>query len=147
MATDLPSDAAPPGSVLVGARGDVLGIVTGQLGNEALATPAWIASGVVDQLLASGTVEHGWLGIEGTTTNAPVRGVTVTLVSPGSAAARAGVRAGDVIVSVAGRRVTSMAQLQGRLYFSPPGSRVRVGVVRSGRTLDVVPVLDGSQVG
>ncbi|HUY29367.1 MAG TPA: PDZ domain-containing protein [Acidimicrobiales bacterium] len=147
MPTDLSAGAAPAGSVLVGAHGDVLGIVTAQVGGEALATPAWIASGVVNQLIANGTVDHGWLGIEGTTTNTPVRGVRVTVVTAASAAALAGVRPGDVIVSVAGHRVTSMAQLQGRLYFAPPGDRLPLAVERGGRTVVVHTVLDDAQLG
>lgn len=147
LATDLPPAAAPSGSVLVDARGEVLGIVTGQLDGKALATPSWIASGVVAQLLSTGTVEHGWLGIEGETTASPLRGVEVTVVSPGSAASLAGVRAGDVIVSVAGHRVTSMAQLQGRLYFAAPGARVTLGLRRSGRTFRVAAVLADAQAG
>ncbi len=147
MPTDLSAGAVPPGSVLVGAHGGVLGIVTAQAGGEALATPAWIASGVVNQLIANGTVDHGWLGIEGTTTNTPVRGVRVTVVTAASAAALAGVRPGDVIVSVAGHRVTSMAQLQGRLYFAPPGDRLQLAVERGGRTVVVHAVLDDAQLG
>ncbi|HVC25236.1 MAG TPA: PDZ domain-containing protein [Acidimicrobiales bacterium] len=147
MTTDLATSAAPPGSALLGAHGGVLGIVTSSAGGDALATPAWIASGVVRQLLSNGTVDHGWLGIDGATASAPVSGVRVTLVTPSSAAWIAGVRPGDVIVSVAGHRVTSMAELQGRLYFEPAGARVPVRIDRGGRTFVVDPVLGDAQLG
>lgn len=146
MTTDLAATTTPPGSLLLGANGRVLGIVTATSAGKALATPAWVASIVLDELTASGSVTHGWLGIEGATTTGPVDGVRVTKVASGSAAYDAGVSVGDVIVSVGGERVTTMAGLQGHLYFVRPGTRLAVGIVRDGRTFVAHPSLDGEQM-
>jgi S1-C subfamily serine protease len=146
MTTDIETSSAPPGSLLVGADGTVIGMVTGSSSGKVVATPAWIASMVADKLLAGGAVKHGWLGIEGATTSGPPGGVRVTLVAGSSAAHEAGLRSGDTITSVDGHRVTTMAELQGRLYFVRPGARVTVGVMRAGRALKVIAALDDQQM-
>ncbi len=145
LETDLSTSDAPPGSALLGANGQLIGIVTGSVGGRALATPAWVAASVAAQLATRGSVSHGWLGIEGVTELGPPRGVQVTSVSPGSAAQRSGVQTGDEIVSVDGHPVASMTDLQGMLYFSPPGTRLSVGIVRDGQERVLEAVLGGQQ--
>jgi S1-C subfamily serine protease len=145
MATDIASAAAPAGSVLLGADGQVLGIVTASDTHGVVATPAWIASRVKAELLASGTVKHGWLGIEGTTM-ADRAGVHVTDVASKSAASEAGLRSGDTIVSVGGERVSSMMQLQAALYLIRPGTKVKIGFLRSGHMGQAIAVLDDQKM-
>ncbi len=145
LETDLSPSTAPPGSPLVGANGQLIGIVTGSAGGKVLATPAWVAASVAAQLASRGSVSHGWLGIEGITAPDPPGGVQVTSVTPGSAAAQSGMQKGDDIVSVDGRPVASMSDLQGMLYFSRPGASMAVGLVRDGHAHVVRAVLSGQQ--
>ncbi|MHB1974386.1 MAG: S1C family serine protease [Acidimicrobiales bacterium] len=147
MSTDLPTAAAPPGSMLLGGDGRVLGIVTGSSGGKALATPAWIATDVAAKLASEGAVVHGWLGIEGTTAGRVGGGVAVGAVARSSAASTARLLRGDIIVSVDGHSVTSMAQLQGLLYLSRPGQQLSVGVVRDGHPVVLHVSLEGEQHG
>lgn len=133
MTTDISASMAPPGSILLGSDGQVIGIATGTRAGHLLATPAWIASMVAEKLESVGVVSHGWLGIDGATTSGAAIGVKITNVPAGSAAAEGGMRAGDTIVSVDSHRITSMTELQGRLYFVRPGEKVIIGIVRGGR--------------
>lgn len=70
-------------------------------------------------------------------------GVGVVAVEPGGAAARAGIRPGDIITSVAGQSTTSLTALQAVLAAHKPGDRVRADVSRDG-TVSTVTVALGS---
>jgi S1-C subfamily serine protease len=129
LATDLPASDGRAGSPLLGSTGLVEGIVTGATKMGAVVAPCWLAAPVADELMANGRVTHGWLGLEGTTTTAGPTGVRVVTAPAKGALGRAGVVPGDVIVSLDRTPVTSLDELQARLYVLPPGTRVSVGVV------------------
>ena len=131
--TDIPAADAAPGSALVDPNGTVLGIVAGSVGGDAVAVPSWVAAPVITQLLGSGSVGHGTLGIQGRTVpqeGFQPAGVQLTRVTPGSAAGVAGLRTGDIITSVNFQRVTSLVGLRGHLYGVAPGAPVLVGIDR-----------------
>ncbi len=129
LATDLPASYGPAGSPLLGSTGAVEGIVTGETKMGAVVAPAWLAAPVADELMANGRVTHGWLGLEGTTTTAGPAGVRVVTAPVKGALGQAGVVPGDVIVSLNRTPVTSLDELQARLYVLQAGRRVSVGVV------------------
>jgi S1-C subfamily serine protease len=79
--------------------------------------------------MAAGTVTHGWLGVEGVTASGDPSGVRVKSVAARSALAKAGVKPGDVITSLDRQPLTSLGELQARLYVLPPGTRVSLGIV------------------
>jgi serine protease DegQ len=130
ITTDLGPSSGPPGSPLLGSSGAVEGIVNGATKSGAVVAPSWLAAVVADELIATGKVSHGWLGLKGTTSAGDPAGVLVKGVASKSAVAQAGIRAGDVIVSLDHMPVSSFAQLQARLYALPPDTRVTIGVVR-----------------
>lgn len=133
LRTDIPAVDAVPGSPLIDANGAVVGMVAGAQDGAAVAVPAWIAGPVVDQLLATGTVQHGMLGVVGKTVpqaNFQPAGVLLKAVAPGSAAGVAGLRAGDIITSVNFQRVTSVVGLRGHLYGLAGGQPVLIGISR-----------------
>jgi S1-C subfamily serine protease len=130
LATDLAVASGPPGSPLLASTGAVEGMVTGGTRTGAVVAPAWLAAPVADELMATGRVTHGWLGLDGTTTKGDPAGVRVETATANGALARAGITPGDVIVSLDRTPVTSLAELQARLYVLPPGTRVSVGIVR-----------------
>lgn len=138
LRTDMAVPGSAPGAVLVDGDGEVIGVLDDPHGTSLLALPAPVVRAVALQLATHGSVVHGWLGIDGVT-SPPGRspGVQVVSVFRNSPAALAGVRPGDVITSVDGTPVPSMAALQARLYLLPPGALVRLGVEGGGRSVEV----------
>jgi S1-C subfamily serine protease len=150
--TDAPIEPAWSGGPLVDAYGAVIGITTDLAGGEAgfgFATPIDLVRRVADELLESGTVARGWLGIEGTdlTMSETERmgvpgGARVVEVMGGSPAARAGLVADDVVISVGGHAVDSSSGLVLAMRHHKPGEDVAITYWRDGRTHEVTLTLD-----
>lgn len=152
---------APIGTLIINSAQQISGIVVSRNGHRAVATPGWLAVRVAGDLIADGSVDHGWLGIEGRATALPVavsssstaaqagvllrdatesaesEGVRVLRVLPESAAAKAGLEPGDVIESIDGEPVPTMADLQAVLYLMDPAASVRLDVVRGGEVSEM----------
>jgi S1-C subfamily serine protease len=143
VVADAPLPPNAWGGVLLDARGEVAGLLDWQQegGGDVIDVfvPAPLAVGTATQLANEHRVIHGWLGMVGS--NYPGGGATVARVLPGSAAAAAGLRPGDVIQTVDGHRVLSIAELQARLYTIPPGSQVSLGIERAGVPLTLTATL------
>jgi putative serine protease PepD len=141
--TDLPPTSSPLGAAIIDSDGDVVGIVAGTAAQGAVVVPSWLAAPVADDLISTGSVSHGWLGIDGKTVAGAGRlaGVDLTVVSPQSAAARAGLGTGDEILAVNGARVTSLTALRARLHPITPGTSVRLIVERDGHRIGTTVVL------
>ena len=133
--TDLSAETNPPGTPLLASNGRIDAIVTGTLNGKAVVTPGWLAGPIANELLAHNSVVHGWIGIAGVaaaTSTGRVQGVAIQTVRSGSAAAAAGLHAGDVIVALDGQHLSSMSQLRGRLYVLGVGTKVRLSIDRGG---------------
>jgi S1-C subfamily serine protease len=160
------------GGPLIDRFGDVIGInsqiesggVNGNVG-VGFAVPSDTARAVADQLIATGRVQHAWLGVEvedidpalaAVVRNMPAHGVLVVGVLPGSPAAKAGLVAGhqsitvggegavvggDAIVSLNGSPVESSDRLIALLATHKPGDQVELGVVRDGKSRTVTVTL------
>ena len=147
LQTDAPINRGNSGGALVDLDGRLVGInsqiMSPSGGNIGIgfAIPASMAGNVMHQLLDGGTVRRGQLGV----TIQPVtpelarglgldglRGALVSSVTEGSAAAKAGVERGDVIVSLDGRPVSDGNELRNLVAGTAPGSRVALGVLRDG---------------
>src|SRR5262249_3341239 len=105
------------------------------------AIPSRMAENVMGQLESTGRVQRGQLGVavQAVTSEMAeslglkeVRGAVVSEVSPGSPAEKAGVKRGDVIVSVAGDNVGGGNTPRNRIASTGPGSTVPLGLVRDG---------------
>lgn len=131
------------GGPLVDVEGRVIAIASsnarGADGAAAVgyATPIAVATAVADQLLATGRVVRGWLGIEGASRD----GALVHRVRPDSPAAAAGLTSGDVITAVDGVGVASMSALVARLRKLQPGDDVRLSVRRDTTTMELPATL------
>ena len=150
--TDAPITRGSSGGALVDARGRLIGITAAigisDVGAEGLgfAIPVELMSIVTEQLIARGEADHPFLGIEGQTyfrleadgSTVPA-GVSVGKVIEGTAAAAAGVRPGDVILSVEGDSLTTMEQLVVMLRFYRVGEVVDLQIDRAG-TPQTIPV-------
>ncbi|MCA1799106.1 MAG: DegQ family serine endoprotease [Xanthomonadaceae bacterium] len=145
--TDAAINRGNSGGALVNLRGELVGINTAILsgtgGNIGIgfAIPANMARYVMEQLLEHGEVRRGVLGINIQNLDAELaealgtserQGVVVTNVAEGSSAEEAGIRAGDVIISVNGRAVTHWNELRNQLGMIRVGERVRLEVIRDG---------------
>ena len=158
--TDASINPGNSGGALVNLSGQLVGINTASFnprgsaaGNIGLsfAIPANLVRQVVDQLVTTGEVRRGSLGLEGRDLDARVaadvglpaeaRGTLVTRVWPGSPAAAAGLRAGDVVVAANGERIDSYAALRNFEGLQPVGGRVVLDVGRDGRTLQVTATM------
>ncbi len=149
--TDAPFNRGSSGGALVDNQGRLIGITTAlgvsDLGAEGLgfAIPVEVVSRVADEIIATGSSGHAFLGIEGTTelvdlsdgAQAPV-GVIVSQLLDGSSAGANGIRTGDVITTLDDQPVTTMEGLISILRRFSPDDQVTVGVNRNGETLTVV---------
>jgi len=134
MSLGLPPDA-PLGSTIVDGRGEVVGMLAG----PDSAVPSWLELAVAAQLMHTGRVRHGWLGV---TVQGAADGAEVVAVAPDSAAAAAGLQPGDVIEAIDGHAVGSTAVLLGRLYALRPHVAVLLRVERAGRARSVHALLE-----
>lgn len=139
-----PLNPGNSGGPLLDSRGRVVGINTAiiaQAQGIGFAIPAETAKSVVPQLLAKGRVERSYLGIIGFRRLLGRRlvrfhslskdyGVEIVSLEPDSPAKKAGLRTGDIIVSVNGRAVTSPDDLFRFLSEWPVGSKVTMTVLR-----------------
>ena len=150
--TDAALNPGNSGGALVTNAGKVVGVNTAIAGlGLGLAVPINHATRrVIGTLITDGRVRRGYLGIAGMPRPIPPAhrerysegdAVEVSQVVPDSAADRGGLRAGDLIVELDGRRLFGVADLQAALETDGIGSRIVVTVLREGleRKLIVVP--------
>lgn len=135
----LPGNSGGP---LVNLKGEVIGI--NELGGNGVgfAIPSNLAAHVLNQALTHGEVRRGWLGASFTPVNrlGLEQGALVSNVIAGSPAAQAGVKAGDLLVSiddapVVARFFEQVPQLYQRIAELSPGRKVRLGLRRRGDTI------------
>lgn len=155
--TDAAINPGNSGGPLVNVRGEVIGInsaiasETGFYAGYGFAIPINLARTVMTQLISTGHVERAVIGVsiraitpeDADYAGLPeIRGVVVNEFSPpdNSPAKRAGIQQGDVIVSVDGQSIESVAQLQQRVGFKKPGEVVQITVVRKGGIRKTLPV-------
>jgi len=146
------------GGPLFNAAGEVIGINSsiaamagGSSGSIGLgfAIPAAVAQNVSGQLIDDGTVDHARLGVTMTSSSVEVDGVTrrgakVEQVVEGSAAASAGLQAGDVITAFNGKSVSGAEALTGFVRAQSVGSDIKLTIVRGGNEHEVDVTLASS---
>jgi putative serine protease PepD len=142
--TDAPINPGNSGGPLLDAQGRVIGvnsqIATGGGGNGNIgigfAVPANTVADVVPRLERGERIVRPYLGVS---TGADARGAIVREVTAGGPAARAGLRTGDVIVSVGGDRVRTPDDVAAAIQDRRPGEELEVRVLRGGgeQPLDV----------
>ena len=148
LQTDAPINQGNSGGALVNLSGELIGInaqiVSPSGGNVGLgfAIPSSMARAVSDQLASSGTVRRSKLGVtvQGLSSDLAAslglsdqHGALGSGVEPGSPAAQAGLKQGDVVVALNGTPVTDANLLRNRIAASTPGTSVALEVLRDGR--------------
>ena len=159
--TDAAINPGNSGGALVNLRGELVGInsaiFSSSGGNIGIgfAIPANMARSVMDQIVAFGTVRRGLLGVTIVSVTAELAedydldepsGALVTSVAPSSAADKAGLEIGDVIVSIDGENVTNASSLRNAVGLHRPSDKIRVDFIREGRGRSVDATL-GEQMG
>lgn len=124
---------------LVGINSSIAALGGGQSGSIGIgfAIPVDTARMIADQLIADGTARHAFLGVtpkDGTATLGSARrtGAEIAEVSDGSAAAKGGLRQGDVVIAVGDTPVVSAESLVAHIREQAVGSTVELTVVRGG---------------
>src|SRR5204863_553814 len=133
--TDAAINHGNSGGPLLDSQGHVIG-VNAQIESDSggsdgvgFAIPSNTIKSIASQLISSGKAQHAYLGVELGSDNARARVVTVRSGTP---AAKAGLRKGDVIVSVGGTKVSSADELRSAISARKPGDRVSVTYTRNG---------------
>jgi S1-C subfamily serine protease len=147
--TDAALNPGSSGGALADSAGRVVGINTAVAGvGLGLAVPVNSTTmRIVTTLLRQGRVRRAFLGVA--TAPAPLpaalaarigrrRGVRIIQVEPGSPADRAGLRTGDVLISVAGDPVTDAQGLQRRMFAEAIGQPLAITTYRNGAMVDVI---------
>jgi len=162
--TDAAINPGNSGGPLVNLDGEVIGINTaiasrsgGYMG-VGFAIPSNLARSIATQLISSGEVSRGYLGIIIQDLTADLaesfdldstQGIVVAQVSPDSPAAAGGIEEGDIIVSYQGEEVVNVGSFRNQVSLTPPGTESRLTVIRDSDriNLDVtIGALEGAQV-
>ncbi|OHW61640.1 serine protease Do-like HtrB [Andreesenia angusta] len=151
LQTDASINSGNSGGPLLNSKGEVVGINTLKISSgEGLgfALPINMAKPIVEEIVRTGEFREAYIGIEGidvaryqkmTGRELGVKvGVLVAKVAADSPAELAGLRPEDVIVSIDGDGIESFKALRERLYRYKPGQEIRIGIVRSGQTRDLL---------
>ena len=148
--TDAAVNPGNSGGALVDLSGNLIGIntaiasPTGSYSGYSFAVPSNIVSKVVEDLMAYGTVQRGWLGVQIRNINSQfareqdlnvISGAYIDRIDPKSGAKEAGIEEGDVIVSIDGRDINNTTQLIGYIGSKRPGDKINVTVNRSGKEI------------
>ena len=145
------------GGPLITEGGEVIGINTATPPETifdigiGLAIPAELAARIAPRLIAQGKVVRGRLGVTASSADAGmaqalgapgVSGLIVDAVSAGSAADRAGIRTGDLLLSVEGRKLDVARDLSMALIDTRPGDTVSLRLMRGGKALALAVALE-----
>jgi serine protease Do len=157
LQTDAPINQGNSGGALVSTAGELVGInsqiVSPTGGNIGIgfAIPANMARSVSEQLIKSGRVRRGYLGVgvQPITSDMAanlglkeVSGVIVTNVEPSGPAERAGLKQGDVITVINGVKIEDSNGLRNVVASSGPGAQVTITVLRDGHEQQLNATLD-----
>jgi serine protease Do len=153
--TDAPINPGNSGGALLDSQGRVIGINTAILSHSGgsngvgFAIPINLVKSVAEQLVSTGKVERGFIGVtlEELTPDLAAQfgtdaGALVTDVAPGKPAERAGIKSGDIITKLNGQPIENRNQLQIKVSTIPPGTEIRLGYIRNGKETEVKLKLD-----
>ena len=159
--TDASINPGNSGGALIDMKGNLVGINTAILAPDrgsigiGFAIPSNMAKSVTQQLLEYGNVKRGVLGIgaQGITPelasafNLPsTNGAAVTQVIPNSAAAQAGILAGDILVSVNGNPIKTANDVVNTIAFLRVDSKININILRKGKPITVSVTLSDPKI-
>jgi len=154
--TDVAVNPGNSGGPLFNANGEVVGInsqiysQTGGYQGVSFAIPIDVALKVKDQIVSTGKVRHARLGVSVQEVNQPLadsfklpqpEGALVSSVASGSAASKAGLQAGDVILKFNGQPIQHAGDLSSQVGLAKPGDKAKFEVWRNGKKLELSAAL------
>lgn len=143
--TDAAINSGNSGGALVNLNGELIGINTAILGPNGgnvgigFAIPSNMMKNLSEQILEFGEVKRGMLGVQGGEITSELadalgyessKGAFVSQVLPDSAADKAGIEAGDIIVSINGKNITTFSELRAKVATLGAGKEITLGIVR-----------------
>ena len=152
--TDAPINPGNSGGALIDARGNLVGINTaiysrtpgGASLGIGFATPASMAKMVLEQIIKSGAVTRGWIGVglqditpeiaESFKLGAP-RGALINEIVRGGPSDKAGIQLGDVLVSIDGKQISDPRGAVDIVTGIPPGSTSKLMLKRKGQDIEL----------
>jgi serine protease Do len=153
--TDAAINPGNSGGALVNTSGELIGInaaiasMTGSYAGYAFAIPVNLAKKILDDFKEFGAVRRGVLGVnfpspatedqflkEQGITPGTVKGVFITDIQPGSAAAAAGLKAGDIIQKIDDLEIFSSSEFSEMVARRRPGDEIKVTYLRDGKTIN-----------
>ncbi|NUF50048.1 Do family serine endopeptidase [Gilliamella sp. ESL0250] len=157
--TDASINQGNSGGALVNLNGELVGINTAIIapngGNVGIgfAIPSNMVKSLTSQLIEFGEVKRGVLGIKGNELTSDIakafdvdvqKGAFVSEVIENSAAQAAGIKSGDIIISMDGKPVDSFAELRAKIATTGAGRTVKLGLIRDGKQMSVEVKLKNS---
>ncbi len=159
LQTDAPINRGNSGGALVNLSGELIGINSQILSGGAsggnigigFSIPSNMAKTVMEQLIKDGKVRRGMLGVniqnltEDIARNLDLKetkGVLVSNVRPGSAAEKAGLKTGDIILSINDEVVEDSNNLRNKVAGTLPGSEIKIKIQRDATEQEVTATLD-----
>lgn len=150
--TDAAINSGNSGGALVNLDGELIGINTAILGPNGgnvgigFAIPSNMMKNLVDQILEFGEVRRGILGISGENIDAAMakafdlptsQGAIVRQVFEDTAAEEAGIKPGDAIISMNGRKIQTFFELRAKIGTLGAGNTVTLGIIRDGKNIKI----------
>lgn len=154
--TDASINQGNSGGALINLNGELIGINTAILapggGNIGIgfAIPSNMAKSLSSQIIEHGEVKRSLLGIKGSEMTPDIaqafnveaqRGAFVSEVLPDSAAEKAGIQSGDILIGLEGKPLKSFAELRARIATTAPGEEVSINLIRDGEEMEVKVIL------
>lgn len=145
--TDASINPGNSGGALVDAEGHLVGVNsaiysrTGTSNGIGFAIPVSLAQQVMEQIVRQGSVTRGWIGVEAQDITPElaesfklkeVRGALIAGMLRGGPADKAGMKPGDILLDIDGRKVLDSSGMLNLISVLKPGSTVNLGVVRNG---------------
>ncbi|MBF0280166.1 MAG: DegQ family serine endoprotease [SAR324 cluster bacterium] len=157
--TDAAINPGNSGGPLINLNGEIIGVNTaifsrsGGYQGIGFAVPVNMAKQIAEELIGEGSVSRGWLGV-GIQDLTPelakrfgqekIQGSLITAVMPDSPADKSGILAGDVVLRFNGKQIQGSDHLRNETGLARPGSKVKVELIRKGKT-EVVTVTLGER--
>ncbi|MBS9783470.1 MAG: Do family serine endopeptidase [Pasteurella sp.] len=157
--TDAAVNQGNSGGPLINLQGELIGVNTAIIspsgGNAgiAFAIPSNMAHDLVNQIIEFGQVKRGMLGIKGGELNAELakefgvdaqQGAFVSEVLPNSAAEKAGLKPGDVIVKMNGKKISNFSEMRAKIATSGAGKEIELTYLRNNDSKTVKVKLQSS---
>jgi len=141
--TDAAINPGNSGGALIDTDGRLIGINTlifnpnGEAQGIGFALPARLAFSILDEIVETGKVTRGWLGVTLSPPAAGIEGLLVTQVTPASPAALAGIEPGDRLLAVNHTSATDLAHLSRLIAEIPPGAEIPLTLQRGTDLIEV----------